>query len=254
MIKVEFRGLRDRLQTLDRLEREQLPFAAALALTRTAQAVSAELRNEMAAAFDRPTRATLNSLFIEPATKERISARVWINDGESSTGKGWGAGRAAVRWLSPQVYGTGRQHKGFERMLQRRGVLASDQYVIPGEGAPLDQHGNIKRGVLTKILSGARLWDETGYSANRTSSARSLAKGNRRYFVLREGSRPVGIAERTRYGPKSRNSIRMVLVFAKRPTYRKRFDFFGVGDKAASDSLPVEFEKALTQAVATRRR
>lgn len=250
MIKVEFTGLRERLMTLDRLEREQLPFAAALALTRTAQAVQAELRDEIKNVFDRPTRATINSLFIEPATKERMTARVWINDGRGK----WGADRAAIRWLEPQVYGGPRRFKGIEKMLQRRGVLGSNQFVMPGEAAPLDQHGNIKRGQLTKILSGAKLWTEEGYSANRTSSQRSAAKRGDRYFVMRKGRQAIGVAERTRYGVGSRNSVRMVLVFGRQPTYSKRLDFFGVADRVANSVLPVEFDKALAQALATRRR
>src|SRR5690606_35449046 len=151
MVKVEFTGLRDRLLTLDRLEREQLPFAAALALTRTAQATSAGLRTEMQRVFDRSTRATLNSLFSEPAPKGKMGARVWINDGNGRSRVG--EARAAIRWLEPQVYGGPRGMKGVEKILQRRGVLGACQFVVPGEAAPLDQHGNIKRGQLNRILS-----------------------------------------------------------------------------------------------------
>ena len=82
MIQVTFKGLRERLQTIDRLEREQLPFAAALALTKTAEKVKAELYAEMQTAFDRPTRATLDSLFLQAATKEKMEARVFIKDGQ----------------------------------------------------------------------------------------------------------------------------------------------------------------------------
>mgnify|MGYP006901754199 FL=1 len=266
MIKVEFTGLRDRLMTLDRLEREQLPFAAALALTRTAQAVAGALRDEIAVSFDRPTRATLNSPFIEPATKDKLTAKVWINDGRVSeyrqqqarlTGGAvskWGEGRAAIRWLEPQIYGGGRNHKGIERVLQRRGVIGPGQFVMPGEGAPLDQHGNIKRGQLTRILSGAKLWGEEGFTANRTDSKRSRAKRGERYFVMRRGREAIGVAERKRYGQGSRNAVQMVLVFGRSPQYTKRLDFFEVANSVASDALPIEFEKALAQAIATRRR
>lgn len=266
MINITFTGLRERLLTLDRLEREQLPFAAALALTRTAQDVQKALRSEMTSSFDRPTRASLNSLFIEPATKDQMASRVWVNDGGvsayrhgivASTGASlskWGADRAAIKWLEPQVRGGGRKHKSFERMLQRRGVLGSDQYVVPGEGAPLDQHGNIRRGALTRILSGAKLFTEEGYSANRTDSAASTGKGTSRYFVIRNGRKAIGVAERLRKGRGSRSAIRMVLVFATRPSYLKRFDFYGVADKTANAALKAQFEKALAVAVSTRRR
>ena len=80
MISVTFTGLRDRLLSLDRLEREQLPFAAAFALTKTAEEIKKQLQAEMREVFDRPTRYTINSLFLEAATKDRMQARVWIKD------------------------------------------------------------------------------------------------------------------------------------------------------------------------------
>ncbi len=260
--KVTFSGLRERLQTLDRLEREQLPFAAALALTRTAQEVQKGVRDEMEAVFDRPTRATLNSLFIQPATKDKMEARVWIKDGRSINGAGnlggqegqWGKGRAASTWLTPQIYGGGRSDKGFEKMLRRRGVLGSGQYVVPGDKLDLDQYGNVGKGRLTKMLSGAQLFTQEGYNANATDSRRSMRKGNRRYFMIRKGSRPIGIAERLGYGRGSRNNIRIVLAFVRSPSYSKRLDFFGVAERIAEDQLPIQFELAIARALGTRRR
>lgn len=254
MIKVSFTGMRERLQTLDRLERDQLPFAAALALTRTAQAVQGELRSEMQSVFDRPTRATIESTYIQPATKDKIEAYVWIKDGRQRSGGGvvgqkgaWDKGRAAIDWLSPEVYGGPRSHKGFEKMLQRKGVLAPGQYVVPGRGAPLDQHGNIKRGELNKILSQARLFTEEGYTSN-------LAEGKRsRYFAIRQGRKFIGVAERLGRGKGSRNNIRMVLAFVDKPSYGRNLDWFGVAERVAEDVLPIEFEKAMARALATRR-
>lgn len=194
MIKVSFTGLRERLQTLDRLEREQLPFAAALALTRTAQVVAGDLRTQMQVVFDRPTPATLDSLFIQPATKQKMEARVWIKDGLSSGAGGqsvgrqgaWGKGRAAIKWLTPEVFGGPRDDKGIEALLRRRGVLGNGQYVMPGDKLPLDQYGNVSRGQLNKILSGAKLFAEEGYSAKSDAgrcryAQHGPAKWQRRY-------------------------------------------------------------------------
>ncbi|MCY1200459.1 hypothetical protein D9M72_118890 [compost metagenome] len=260
MIKVTFRGLRERLQTLDRLEREQLPFAAALALTRTAQVVAGRIREEMEVVFDRPTPATLNSLYIQPATKQRMEARVWIKDGRSVSAGGrvvgqagrWGKGRAASKWLTPQIYGGPRSEKGIEAMLLRKGVLKPGQYIVPGEKMNLDAYGNLDRGLLNKILSGAGLFTEEGYNANATDSDRSTKKGNaKRYFVMHDTNRqPFAVAERT---GKGRAGLRIVLAFARQPTYRKTLDFFEIAERVAEDALPIEFEKAMAQALATRR-
>lgn len=261
MLKVEFSGLRERLQTLDRLEREQLPFAAALALTRTAQVVAGDLQAAMRTVFDRPTPATLDSLFIQPATKERLLARVWIKDGGGAgpggmpvSGNGrWGKGRAAIKWLTPEVFGGPRDDKGVEKLLRRRGVLSQGQYVVPGDALPKDQYGNVSRGTLNKILSGARLFTEEGYNSNATGSKRSRAKGNsKRYFVMHDAKRkPFAVAERT---GKGRAGLRVVLAFTRRPSYRKTLDWFAIAERSAEDALAIEFEKAMAQALATRRR
>ena len=260
MIKVTFTGLRERLASLDRLEREQLPFAAALALTRTAQVVAEDLRAEMRVVFDRPTPATLNSLYIQPATKQRMEARVWIKDGRNvSPGGGvvgeagrWGKGRAAVKWLTPEVFGGPRSDKGVEALLRRRGVLSQGQYVMPGEQLPLDQHGNISRGKLNQILSGARLFTQEGYNANATNSKRSRGKGHgQRFFVMFDSNRnPFAVAERT---GKGRAGLKIALAFTRRPTYSKRLDWYAIAERSAEDALPIEFEKAMAQALATRR-
>lgn len=247
MIEVKFTGLRERLQTLERLEREQLPFAAALALTGTAQDVKAGIVDEMRAVFDRPTRWTLNGVFIEPATKDRMVARVWLKDKDPARG-----GAPAAEYLAPHIYGGPRNYKGTEKMLYRRGALASGRYVVPGKNLKLDAHGNIGRGRLTKILSGAGMFTEEGYDANATDSARSLKKGHgKRYFLIKKGNRPLGIAERT---SKGKDGMRMVLAFTGKPSYSKRLDFFGVAERIAEDQLPIRFELALARALATARR
>lgn len=242
MIDVKFTGLRERLQMLDRLEREQLPFAAALALTGTAQDVKQGLVEEMAAVFDRPTRWTLNSLFVEPATKDKMKARVWMKDRAQDSG-----GKPATEWLAPQVFGGGRGQKRSEKLLANGGQLPAGQYILPGRGMKLDAYGNISRGTMNKILSG--LGAQQDRYANSTNSRRSA--GNlKRYFILRKGSRPLGIAERTGRGA---NGMRMVIAFGRRPEYSKRFDFFAVAERIAEDQLPIRFELALARALGTRR-
>jgi hypothetical protein len=262
MFSVSSKGLEQALANLTDLERRQLPFATALALTRTAQVVAQDIRAEMSAVFDRPTPATLNSLFIEPATKQKLEARVWIKDGRTRNGKGnlvgregvWGKGRAASKWLTPEIFGGPRSHKAIDSMLRRRGILKQGQYIVPGEKAELDQYGNLSSGVISKILSGTKGYTEEGYKANATDSKKSKAKGNaKRYFVMHNSKRePFAIAERTEKG---RNGIRVVMAFADRtPRYRKAIRFYEIADETAARVLPDEFRKAMAQAMATRRR
>ncbi|MCY1345919.1 hypothetical protein D9M69_319910 [compost metagenome] len=165
----------------------------------------------------------------------------------------WGKGRAASKWLTPEIFGGPRDEKGIESMLRRRGVLKPGQFIVPGEKMKLDAYGNMDRGVINKIMSGASLFTEQGYNANATDSARSLKKGNaKRYFVMHDTNRqPFAVAERT---GKGRAGLRILMAFARQPTYRKALDFFEIAERSAEQALPIEFEKAMAQALATRRR
>ncbi|MDF5999583.1 hypothetical protein P4050_14390 [Pseudomonas aeruginosa] len=44
--------------------------------------------------------------------------------------------------------------KASERNLRARGILPAGMFVVPAEGARLDQYGNMSRGQMIQILSG----------------------------------------------------------------------------------------------------
>src|SRR5579859_7336959 len=83
---------------------ELLPYATATALTRTAQRCQSAIKGEMARVFDRPTSFTLNSAYIQYATKFKQRATVGIKDQSYK-------GVPPIVWLSPQVYGGPREVK-----------------------------------------------------------------------------------------------------------------------------------------------
>lgn len=241
MIRVEAKGLQDRLAELTDLERNQLPYATALALTETAKQVKERLEGEMRSVFDRPTRYTLSSLRLFPATKQKLVARVWMkNESDKAS--------PATKWLTPQVYGGPREDKRSEKLLRAKGVLPEGKYIVPGRDAKLDGFGNIGRGQLQKIIAG--LGAQQDKYSNSTESRRSI--GNlKRFFVMRNGREAIGIGERTGRG---KDKVKLVLAFVGRPGYRKEFDFFAIADQVAEDQLPIQFELALARALATRRR
>lgn len=245
MFRVDASGLRGLLVDLSDLEERQIPFAAALALTSTAQSVEERLVSEMRVVFDRPTPWTLNSLRVFPATKEKLVARVWMKDEADKSSP-------ATKWLTPEIYGGARPDKRAEVMLKQRGLLPDGKYVVPGAGAKLDRYGNIPRGLLTKVMSGVGGFTQQGFDANATNSKRSRAKGNaKRYFVMYDSDRkPIGIAERT---GKGRASVAMLLAFVSRPSYRKAFDFFAIAEREAEHQLPIQWRLAVARAIGTRR-
>lgn len=117
------------IQRLDALRLKQLPFATALALTRTAEAARAELRAELPKRFTLRNRFVEQGIRIEPATKRKQSAAVfWRAPG--------GAGRRAFAdLLARQEVGGRTVPKGRYTALPRA-VKRSGSGLIPRSQRP----------------------------------------------------------------------------------------------------------------------
>jgi hypothetical protein len=225
------------------LWRDQIPFAASLALNNTARSAKSDLVGEMQKVFDRPTPYTLNSIFIKPSSKTDLKVVIWLKD---DTFKG----TPASRYLAPQIFGGERSLKRFERALSFRGLLPQGMIVVPGKGAQLDQYGNISRGQIVQILSSLRAFGGQGYAANRT--ARSIKRAGRRaeYFVGRPGrGLPLGVWQRMSFAMGS--AVRPVLMFVKPKPYMPRFEFFPIAERAFKREFDGQFVIAMNYAIAT---
>lgn len=263
MLTIKFEGLEEAMKWMSDIEKKQLPFATALALTRTAKDVAAKEKEEMASVFDRPTKYTLNSLQVTPAKKQKLEALVWFKNPPRLGDK--------EHYLVPQVFGGSRPLKRFEKMLGNR-------YLMPGAGAPLDRYGNIKPSFLVQLLSSLGRISERGFAMNRTAKS---AKGGamRDFFLLQEqrGGLAPGVYRRvaragTNFkgagkgafafqkgaarGGRQHSVIRArgvmpVLVAGKPPNYSQLFKFFEVAEKVASERLDSNFAKAFEDAMRT---
>ena len=92
-IKMDFSS-QDIQRQLQRLEERELPFAMALAATRTAKASQAAIKNEINRVFDRPTPWIQNSTYVLAAKKSDPTAIVYARE--------WGGTPAPVT-LTPQI-------------------------------------------------------------------------------------------------------------------------------------------------------
>lgn len=146
----------------------QLPFATARALTKTAQAGQVEVAAEIERRFDRPTRTTLKSLRVRPATKTDLTAMVFVKD-RPLGGKN---PNSMAQILGHQFAGGGRIEKALEVVLRSRGFLAAGEFIIPGAAAKLDRYGNMSRGQIQQVLSQLGV-ERAGSNSARTTSARS---------------------------------------------------------------------------------
>lgn len=251
MFKLDVRADISRFERkLNSLHRNQIPFATSLAVNNTAKDVKAELVKEMERVFDRPTPFTLNSLQLKPGNKVNPTATVWVKDKPFK-------GRAPIEWLGPAIYGGQRTHKRGETMLRQRGHLPNGWYVRPATWA-LDQHGNITKGLMSKIMAAL----DANLDRSVVTKRKPLRKGGRRqsrkaeFFVAKPGERktahlPPGVYQRTAFGFGS--AIRPTLLFITGSSYRKRLDFFGVAERTARKMFRRRFKEALRHSIRTAR-
>lgn len=114
------RGLEGKLK-------QQIAFATAKGLTQTAKDVQRAENDAINKEFDRPTPFTQKAVGIVSATKQSLSARVFLKD-------------IQAQYLGIQV-------TGGTRLPKRRAL------VLPGSGLKLNQYGNIPRGRVKTLLA-----------------------------------------------------------------------------------------------------
>lgn len=207
-----------------------VPYAASTALTRTAQiAAKKDLPDAMRRVFDNPTPFTLNSLFVKPATRESLSARVMVKDSASR-------GVVPEKFLFPEVAGGGRNEKGFEKALRYGGWLKGGERAIPADDMPRDAYGNVSGPTIRSIL--ATLEKPRGGAA---------VKGKRkgRYG----GGLFAGQIGHTRgIWQRDGRSLKPLFIFTtKQPLYRARLDFDGIALQAANTHFKTEFSRAFEE-------
>ncbi len=216
-----------------------LPYAAATAMTRTAKIIATQaMPDAMRKAFDRPTPWALNSLAIEPATKDKLSAAVFV--------KNTAGGRAVPqeRFLLPGVEGGPRSEKRVERSLRYSGLLASGERMYPARGLERDAFGNIPAPFLRSVVA----WASAGghKKAKRTKDA--PASNPRGYYLFGKPGGVRGVAQRS-----GRIAIPLLIFTRVQPVYQARLDFAGVSEKVTVDTFAVELDRAAQQILARPR-
>lgn len=237
------------------IARDQVPYATALALTRTAQDVKDAIEREMRDVFDRPTPYTLRGFRLYPARKNDLKAQVWFRPGMVT-------GKDARDYLGPQVFGGARKLKAFERSLRLAGLLPDDMQAIPGAAAQLDAYGNMSRGQIVQLLSYFKTFTADGFRANITNKRKAaLAAGNARkgqrgtvYFVGRvgDGRGPLGIWQRISFGAFG-SAVKPLVVFVPAGRYKPVLDISDISRRVVARRLDENFAQAWQQALASAR-
>ncbi len=238
MLSIDVRGLPEIQAALRNLASEQMPFAMATAINSTAFAVQKFEKQRIPTVFDRPTPLIQNSFRVEKATKETLTATVFIDP------------KRAV--LSPHERGGSRGLKGFERILRGKGWLPAGYRAVPSRSMALDSYGNPLRAEINRLMKWAQA--ATGYSGQRTKT--------QRYFCIPVGSRAAlspGLwleAKGASGAGAGRYRMRQVIplfLFVTGVRYRERLEFVATAEQEARRLLPDAMRLAVQRAIDTAR-
>lgn len=225
---------------------KQSRFGIAKAITKTAKDVERELKREMAAKTDRPTPFFLKSTFVQPATKQRLMARVGLKD--QIFGKN---GIAAADRFGHHFQGGGRVPKALEKYLRSVGLLGNDEFIVPGAGARLDAFGNMARGQVQQVISQLRLGvDPYSWSSDSRRSKRNVKKAGRIFWA--RGNARDGHLKRGAYidmGPPV--GLRPLLVIVRSPSYQRRFDLPRLAESTIAKTWKNNLNASLIEAFNT---
>lgn len=221
MFSVNISGIEAVQKTIEAAGK-QARFAAAVSLTRTAQAVERRLQSDMATTFDKPAPWIVKGTFVERADKQTLTARVGIKDLQ------------ALYVKEQFLAGGARGQKPFEKALASMGVLPAGYRAIPGQGLKLDARGIPNRAQLRELF---------GSLASRMQVAKGRGKRMQMvgYFVV-----PVGSPTRLQPGVwwRSGRAVKPMLVFVRGAGYRKAFDL----PRAAREVVHKDFERLFAEA------
>ncbi len=234
-------NIREVTRYLDGVAREQAPFATAVAMTRVAKHVDAELVRTLESVFDSPTSYIVSSTFSTSAKKTDLNAIVGVRD-------------QAMRGASPAHYvresftGANRGLKPFEAALQAIGALPKGMRAVPGSGLKLDRFGNPDRRQITEIIDSLRhraaVVPGRGRNSTRTDYfVRNPGDGRRQLRHLAPG-----IWKRI-----ERHTVVPMFLFVKEASYTKVIDLPGLAERVVKLRFNDEFATSLDHAIRTAR-
>ncbi|MCK9193976.1 MAG: hypothetical protein M0P19_08905 [Nevskia sp.] len=223
---------------LDDVQKRQIPFAASVALNKTARLAEAGIKSEMRRLLDRPKPYTLGGTFVSNSTKSKLTAIVGLKDKASS-------GRAAGKYLLPLVAGSQRRQAGWERALQAMGAIPSGMRAVPAGGAKIDRYGNLDKKQLTEMMGALR-------SRMRTFKGKGKRAHADGYFVALPGTHLTpGIYYRIERTGES--AIKPVVIFVSRAQYKPTLKVEPTVRRVVDASFAREFGAALSTALASAR-
>jgi hypothetical protein len=232
------------------IEKRQFPFACMQTLNDAAFAVRDAWENNIPQVFDRPTEFTRKAVRYIKATKQTLTAEVFLRNEAAG-------GTPPSRYLEEEVRGGQRRAKPFELLLRRAGVLGANEFVVPGRGIRLDAFGNIAKGIIVSILSDVGGHRDPLQNSNRVSRgkrARRKAKRGGVYFYNRakRGRLPRGIYNRI--DSPLGSAVQSALFIVGSTIYKPRYKVFELARRVFDSTFTRRFPVNLALAIALRKK
>lgn len=229
MISIDVRGIAEVQRMLQNLAEEQLPYAISSALNSTAFAVQKFEKQRLPTVFDRPTPLIKGAFLVEKATKQNLTAVVYVDPK-----------RAVI--LKTHEEGGKRGDQKLERYLKSKGWLSSSDRAVPTDKMPLNSYGNPKAAEVNKIIAGL-------------PAIGGIKGDKKRVFVIPAVAQRGGLSPGV-YRTLSRSggaAIVKLYHFVSTAQYQKRLGFEESARSEALRILPEIMSAAIDRAIRTAR-
>jgi len=238
--------IKEAQRALDLVSKRQIPFATVLMLNELAKSTKKRTEIDIKRNLDRPTNYAQRMIGIKFANKRNLTSQVNVR---GSVGSG------ETKVLGHLFSGGRRKGKGFEGALVSKDIMPNGMYAMPGEGAPLDFYGNIKRSFIRQLIDYLTANKVVKKSAQFENRQRKQVKGatSSQYFVVnqkKQGGLPLGIWQHIGFG--SGKALRPIIIFVrKEPVYDRYFNLGNAAQQVIARDARFEFDKAMAYAIAT---
>ncbi len=238
--------IKEAQRALDVVSKRQIPFATVLMLNELAKSIKRRTETDIKRNLDRPTNYSQRMMGVKFANKSNLTSQVNVR-GSVSGGE--------TKVLGHLFAGRGRSGKGFEGALVDKGIMPRGMWAMPGEGAPLDFFGNIKRSFIRQLIDYLTANRVVKKSAQFENRQRKQVKGatSSQYFVVnqkKQGGLPLGIWQHVGFG--SGKGLRPIIIFvSKEPVYDRYFNLGNAAQQVIARDARFEFDKAMRNAIAT---
>ena len=210
-------NVEEAMKGLARINKKQIPFAAALGLTNTAKRLAEVEKRMMVKQLDRPTPFTIRGIRYQRANKAdystgRLHSRVYIMDKQAE-------------YLRLQIQGGTRTPSG-------------KALPVPTKNLKLNKYGNIPggQGRIQKLLSRKNTFQGTINGI--PGIWQRPAKGKRK---------------RGGYGTTGPTGLKLLVAYEPTAQYQPRFDFYGIAKRVVPKIVGKEMDRAIARALASKK-